>query len=218
MTYSFQEEMQTSKHPAPIIKVCGMRDANNIQAIDHLHPDWMGFIFYPQSSRYVSEVPNILPQHAKRVGVFVHPQFRDVIEHVKQYNLDAVQFHGTASPQMCETFRERGLIVLRAQPVTETFVAETAEYVGKIDYFVFDNPTLKFGGSGQRYNWSLLNRYTGPTPFLLSGGLSPQLINELKQFHHPFLAGYDINSGFEISPALKDEAAVMQFIKEIKQQ
>ena len=217
MTYSFQEEMQTSKHPAPIIKVCGMRDANNIQAIDHLHPDWMGFIFYPQSSRYVSEVPNILPQHAKRVGVFVHPQFRDVIEHVKQYNLDAVQFHGTASPQMCETFRERGLIVLRAQPVTETFVAETAEYVGKIDYFVFDNPTLKFGGSGQRYNWSLLNRYTGPTPFLLSGGLSPQLINELKQFHHPFLAGYDINSGFEISPALKDEAAVMQFIKEIKQ-
>ncbi len=218
MTYSFQEEMQTSKHPAPIIKVCGMRDANNIQAIDHLHPDWMGFIFYPQSSRYVSEVPNILPQHAKRVGVFVHPQFRDVIEHVKQYNLDAVQLHGTASPQMCETFRERGLIVLRAQPVTETFVAETAEYVGKIDYFVFDNPTLKFGGSGQRYNWSLLNRYTGPTPFLLSGGLSPQLINELKQFHHPFLAGYDINSGFEISPALKDEAAVMQFIKEIKQQ
>ena len=218
MTYSFQEEMQTSKHPAPIIKVCGRRDANNIQAIDHLHPDWMGFIFYPQSSRYVSEVPNILPQHAKRVGVFVHPQFRDVIEHVKQYNLDAVQFHGTASPQMCETFRERGLIVLRAQPVTETFVAETAEYVGKIDYFVFDNPTLKFGGSGQRYNWSLLNRYTGPTPFLLSGGLSPQLINELKQFHHPFLAGYDINSGFEISPALKDEAAVMQFIKEIKQQ
>lgn len=218
MTYSFQEEMQTSKHPAPIIKVCGMRDANNIQAIDHLHPDWMGFIFYPQSSRYVSEVPNILPQHAKRVGVFVHPQFRDVIEHVKQYNLDAVQFHGTASPQMCETFRERGLIVLRAQPVTETFVAETAEYVGKIDYFVFDNPTLKFGGSGQRYDWSLLNRYTGPTPFLLSGGLSPQLIDELKQFHHPFLAGYDINSGFEISPALKDEAAVMQFIKEIKQQ
>ena len=218
MTYSFQEEMQTPKHPAPIIKVCGMRDANNIQAIDHLHPDWMGFIFYPQSSRYVSEVPNILPQHAKRVGVFVHPQFRDVIEHVKQYNLDAVQFHGTASPQMCETFRERGLIVLRAQPVTETFVAETAEYVGKIDYFVFDNPTLKFGGSGQRYDWSLLNRYTGPTPFLLSGGLSPQLIDELKQFHHPFLAGYDINSGFEISPALKDEAAVMQFIKEIKQQ
>lgn len=218
MTYSFQEETHTSQHSTPLIKVCGMREANNIQAIDHLHPDWMGFIFYPQSSRYVSEVPCILPQYAKRIGVFVHPQFRDVMEHVKQYNLDAVQFHGTASPQMCATFREHGLKVFRALPVTETFVAETAEYTGKIDYFVFDNPTLKFGGSGQRYDWTLLKRYTGPTPFLLSGGLSPQLLNEIKQFHHPFLAGYDINSGFETAPALKDESAVMQFIKEIKQQ
>lgn len=208
---------QNNTHPtSPIIKVCGMRNASNIQAIDNLRPDLMGFIFYPQSARYVAEVPKQMPQYAKKVGVFVHPQFRDVIDHVKQYGLHAVQFHGKASAEMCEAFRERGLTVIRALPVTETFVSDTAEYVGKVDYFLFDNPTLKFGGSGKTYDWSLLHRYPGPTPFLLSGGLSLQMVATLKSFHHPCLVGYDINSGFELSPGLKDVSLVAQFIKEIK--
>lgn len=216
---SLKMKSNTDVHPSPtspIIKVCGMRDSANIQAIDKLAPDWMGFIFYQHSSRYVEQVPTVMPQRAKRVGVFVHPQFRDVMDHVKRYDLQAVQFHGTASPEVCQSFRERGLIVIRALPVTETFVAETAQYVGKVDYFLFDNPTLKFGGSGQTYDWTLLQRYPGPTPFLLSGGLSLQTVEALKRFAHPFLAGYDINSGFETSPAMKDSAAVAQFIAEMK--
>ena len=202
----------------PLIKVCGMRDAANIQAVEKAGPDWMGFIFYPQSARYVEYVPTSMPQHAKRVGVFVHPQFCDVVDHVKRFDLQAVQFHGTASPDMCQSFRERGLTVIRALPVTETFVADTAVYVGQVDYFLFDTPTLKFGGSGQTYDWSLLQRYPGPTPFLLSGGLSLQMVEQLKHFSHPFLAGYDINSGFETAPAMKDSASVAQFVSEMKHQ
>ena len=113
---------------------------------------------------------------------------------------------------MCDTFKQRGLTVIRALPVTESFVADTAEYTGKIDYFLFDTPTLKFGGSGRHYNWNLLQRYTGPTPFLLSGGLSPQSINDIKTFKHEYLAGYDLNSGFETAPAMKDAAAIANFI------
>ncbi len=199
-----------------IIKVCGMRDASNIRAIEQAGPDWMGFIFYPSSPRYVSELPEYIPDSVTRVGVFVHPKFQDVIQHVKDFHLQAIQLHGKASPEMCQSFREKGIKVIRAVPVTETFVSETAEYVGKVDYFLFDTPTLKFGGSGQSYDWSLLSRYPGPTPFLLSGGLSPDSVDSLQNFHHPCLVGYDINSGFEISPAIKDVAAVKKFIDQIK--
>lgn len=195
-----------------LIKVCGMRNAENIRAVEQAGPDWMGFIFYEPSPRYVAEMPAYMPQQCKRVGVFVHPQFRDVVENVKAFGLQVVQFHGTASPDMCDTFKQRGLTVIRALPVTESFVADTAEYTGKIDYFLFDTPTLKFGGSGRRYNWNLLQRYTGPTPFLLSGGLSPQSINDIKTFKHEYLAGYDLNSGFETAPAMKDAAAIANFI------
>lgn len=195
-----------------IIKVCGMREADNIRAVEQAQPDLMGFIFYPRSPRYVDTVPAYMPQGVERVGVFVHPQYRDVMNHIKQYGLQVVQFHGTASPDMCATFREQGVKVVRALPVTEAFVADTAEYVGKVDLFLFDTPTLKFGGSGKSYDWDLLKRYPGPTPFLLSGGLSPQSVKQLQAFEHPFLAGYDINSGFETAPAVKDAAAVKQFI------
>ncbi len=199
-----------------IIKVCGMRDAENIRAVEQTGADWMGFIFYKKSPRYVSQVPDYLPQQMKRVGVFVNPTFREVMDHVNNFGLHAVQFHGNTLPDMCQAFRERGLIVIRALPVVSTFVADTAEYMEKVDYFLFDTPTLKFGGSGRTYDWQLLQRYNGPTPFLLSGGLSPHSVASLQTFSHPYLAGYDLNSGFETAPALKDATMLQSFIKQIK--
>lgn len=199
-----------------IIKVCGMRDAENIRAVEQTGADWMGFIFYKKSPRYVSQVPDYLPQQMKRVGVFVNPTFREVMDHVNNFGLHAVQFYGNTLPDMCQAFRERGLIVIRALPVVSTFVADTAEYMDKVDYFLFDTPTLKFGGSGRTYDWQLLQRYNGPTPFLLSGGFSPHSVVSLQTFSHPYLAGYDLNSGFETAPALKDATVLQSFIKQIK--
>lgn len=199
-----------------IIKICGLREPENIRAVESAVPDWMGFIFYPRSPRYVSEVPDYLPEHALRVGVFVHPSYHEVLDHVRGYGLKAVQLHGKTSPEMCQRFRERGLTVIRALPVTSDFVAETVGYTDHTDYFLFDTPTLHFGGSGQSYDWSLLHQYAGPVPFLLSGGLSLASIDELKSFTHPYLAGYDLNSGFETAPALKDVEAVKTFITHMR--
>lgn len=199
-----------------IIKVCGLREAENIRAVEAAGADWLGFIFYPKSPRFVDEAPAYLPERSRRVGVFVHPDFVEVVNRVRQFGLHAVQFHGTASPDVCRVFRERGLTVIRALPVTETFVSETAQYVGKVDYFLFDTPTLKFGGSGRTYDWSLLRRYPGPTPFILSGGLSPEAAADVKRFRHPLCAGYDLNSGFETAPGLKDAGAVKQFVEYVR--
>ncbi len=198
-----------------IIKVCGLGEANNIRAVEEAGAHWFGFIFYPQSPRFIDKRPAYLPKRGKRVGVFVHPSYREVLERVKQFELDAVQFHGNASPEICQTFKDRGIIVIRALPTKPDFVAETAAYTKHIDYFLFDTPTLSFGGSGRSYDWTLLKRYKGPVPFLLSGGLSLSLLPELQKFSHPNLAGYDLNSGFEIAPGIKDAAAVQQFIRQI---
>lgn len=199
-----------------IVKVCGLREAENIRAVEEAGTDWFGFIFYPQSPRFVDKTPAYLPRHGLRVGVFVHPDFREVTRRVRQFGLQAVQFHGTASPDVCQTYRERGLVVIRALSATLESLAETAAYTGKTDYFLFDTPTLHFGGSGRTYNWTLLHRYEGQTPFLLSGGLSPNSLPALQKFHHPLLAGYDLNSGFETAPAMKDAATIKRFIQEIK--
>ncbi len=200
-----------------IIKVCGLREADNIRAVEQAGADWAGFIFYPSSPRFVDTVPGYLPDSCRRVGVFVHPTYREVKQRVKQFGLQAVQLHGKASAEMCRCFRDEGLTVIRALPAVDTFVADTAEYVGSVDYFLFDTPTLRFGGSGRSYDWSLLSRYPGPTPFLLSGGLSPQSVDELRKFRHPCLAGYDLNSGFETAPGVKDAAAVAQFVAAMRQ-
>ena len=66
------------------------------------------------------------------------------------------------------------------------------------------------------YDWTLLQSYDGNVPFLLSGGLRPALLPALLRFHHPRLAGYDLNSGFETAPAIKDADAIRGFVTEMK--
>lgn len=199
-----------------IIKVCGLREAGNIRAVEAAGADWFGFIFYPRSPRYVDVPPAYLPGRGKRVGVFVNAVPEEVGCRVAQFGLQAVQLHGEASPGLCRTFRRQGLTVIRALPATGSVAEEAAPYQGAVDFFLFDTPTPQFGGSGQPYDWSVLRRYQGPAPFLLSGGISLRSLPALHAFRHPLCAGFDLNSGFETAPAVKDAAAVRQFILHIK--
>lgn len=199
-----------------IIKVCGLREAENIRAVEAAGASWFGFIFYARSPRFVDAPPAYLPQRGRRVGVFVHADFDEVTARVRQFGLHAVQLHGEASPELCRSLRAQGLIVVRALPVTESFVEETEAYLAAVDYFVFDTPTPDFGGSGRAYDHNRLLRYDGHVPFLLSGGLSPQSVAELRRFHHPRCAGYDLNSGFETAPGMKDAEAVAEFVRQMR--
>ena len=197
-----------------IIKVCGMRDAENIRAVEReAAPDWMGFIFYAPSPRYVAERPDYLPEECRRVGVFVRATYREIISRVEAFGLQAVQLHGEVYPEQCRKLRERGLTVLRALPVDEHLAVATQQYEGCVDYFLFDTPTPLHGGSGLRYDWKKLQVYHGHTPFLLSGGLKADLLKELLHFRHPRWAGIDLNSGFEMAPALKDVQTLKPFIQ-----
>lgn len=204
-----------------IVKVCGMREAENIRAVEALGVDWMGFIFWEHSSRNVCQRPAYLPEKAKRVGVFVDAPLDVVCQHVEAFGLDVVQLHGSESPAFLHDLRSlcdaRLLIVKAFSIATRDDLLPTSLYEGLADYFLFDTKAQLVGGNGRKFDWSVLAHYDGSTPFLLSGGIGPDDASRLSAFSHPLLAGIDLNSRFEAAPALKNVELLKQFLYDIQQ-
>lgn len=187
-----------------------MKVPGNIKAIADLGPDYMGFIFYGKSPRYVGGLPAgelaALPASIIKTGVFVNEGIETVKQLINEYKLSAVQLHGTESPEYCAGLRKQ-VTVLKAFGVDESFDFELLEnYVDSVDYFLFDTKTAAHGGSGQVFDWAVLDKYKIQVPFFLSGGLSAENLAEVKQLKHLAFYGVDLNSRFEIEPGLKDEA------------
>lgn len=202
-----------------LIKVCGMREAENIRQVETLGIDWMGFIFYPRSPRFVGEtfIEATSEQPVRRVGVFVNASPEEMIETARKYKLDYLQLHGNESADDCYALQKRGFALIKAFSIaSEKDLEKTADYEGRVDYFLFDTKCEGYGGSGKQFDWSVLAAYKGSTPFLLSGGLRPESLEALRHFHHPRLAGIDLNSGFETAPGMKDVAKLKGFVEEVK--
>lgn len=202
-----------------IIKVCGMRDAENIQQVEQLDVDWMGFIFYPGSPRYVGNKISYVPKKVKKIGVFVNANPQLIRDITDQNQLNAVQLHGSEPPWYCIQLQQEGFKVIKSFGVDSNGLIPKAQlhaYEGKCNYFLFDTKTKQHGGSGRKFNWKGLAEYESETPFILSGGISPEDAEEIKSFHHPKFAGININSRFETEPALKDIGLIKDFIKQIR--
>lgn len=196
-----------------MIKVCGMREAENIREAEALGIDLMGFIFWPKSSRYVSERPAYLPKKCKRVGVFVDASLEDIRQHVTDYQLDIIQLHGQESPAFAKALKPLPVIKAFNIATAEDF-RQTVAYEGIVDYFLFDSKGKAVGGNGKKFDWSVLEAYHGETPFLLSGGIGPDDAESVISFHQPKCIGIDLNSRFEIEPALKDIPKLRQFVNQ----
>ncbi|MFZ2431372.1 MAG: phosphoribosylanthranilate isomerase [Lutibacter sp.] len=194
------------------IKVCGMRESENISELMTLKPDYVGFIFYDKSKRFVADFPQIeIPSTTKKVGVFVNETIEEIGEKVQKYDLDFVQLHGNETPEFCEKLASKSIKIIKAFSVGENFDFSAIKPFEKhVSLFLFDTKGNNYGGNGIKFNWDLLQNYTGKTSFLLSGGISKNDAAEIKKFKHPAFLGIDINSGFELEPGLKN-------IKEIKE-
>ena len=218
-----------------VIKVCGMRDARNIREVSQLGVDMIGMIFYPKSPRYVemqSSHAGIIPDYAKedisiessktpvRVGVFVDDMVQNIVTRVVNYHLDYVQLHGNEPREMCENLRSTldpdirpGIKIIKAISVSDASdIQKYKEYVGAVDLFLFDTKCKTVGGSGQQFDWQVLEQYDGEVPFLLSGGIGPDDASRLHAFHHPKCIGIDLNSRFEIEPGVKDVEKLKGFL------
>ena len=188
-----------------------MRDAENIREVEALGIDMMGFIFYPKSSRYVSEQPAYLPQKCKRVGVFVNEDVENIKKIADNYALDFIQLHGHESIEDVQKLQDRK-VIKAFNIATKEDLDATVPYVGLVDYFLFDTKGPSVGGNGEKFDWSILDAYNGDTPFLLSGGIGPDDAERIKTFRHPKCIGIDLNSRFEIEPGIKDIVKLKTFL------
>ena len=202
-----------------MIKVCGMREADNIREVEALGIDMMGFIFWPKSSRYVSQCPDYLPKRVKRVGVFVDEDPEQVKRLADDYGLDYIQLHGHETPEVISYLRTPALphprIIKAFNISTAEDLIQTQPYEGLVDYFLFDAKGKSVGGNGEKFNWNVLDAYQGSTPFLLSGGICPGDAVRVNAFYHPNCIGIDLNSRFELAPGLKDVNALRRFVNDI---
>lgn len=204
------------------IKVCGMRDSDNIRKIEALGIDMMGFIFWQPSRRYVSSLPDYLPGCA-RTGVFVNASTEYIRQQVHTYGLSFVQLHGQESPAFCRelqnTLRQSGKASVG---LIKAFSLSSPEDLSTVRHYedlcpmlLFDTKTPLPGGSGQQFDWQILQQYQGNTPFLLSGGIGPEDTGRLQAFSHPLCQGIDLNSRFEQTPGRKDVTLLKNFLKQL---
>ena len=207
-----------------IIKVCGMREAENIASIALLKPDFMGFIFYSFSSRDVStsllkEIVDKVPKDIKKVAVFVNENLENVLSIIKEYGFSCVQLHGNESVEYCKSIKETGISVIKVFSIQTSLDFDLIEkYDDVADYYLFDTKSPKHGGTGQKFDWTLLENYRSQKPVLLSGGINSEDVQQVKDIveKFPFIKGLDLNSKFEISPAIKDSDKLESFIRAVR--
>lgn len=210
------------KKPFSCIKVCGMRQSDNIRQVEALGIDMMGFIFWEPSARYVAQKPDYLPACA-RTGVFVNATPEYILSTVRAYGLSYVQLHGPESPEFCHHLRlalnQGGLASVQLIKAFSISVpgdlASVRQYETPCRFLLFDTKTPLPGGSGKQFDWQIMQYYSGTLPFLLSGGIGPNDAHRLQEFHHPLCVGIDLNSRFEISPGLKDATLLKNFLTQL---
>ena len=202
------------------LKICGMKYADNIAEVLQLQPDYLGFIFYAPSKRFVGEdfeerITSLIPAKTKKVGVFVKSDLEYITSKVEKYGLQCVQLHGGESPEFCQKLQQMKLDieVLKVFSVGENFDFEKLKpYENTCDYFLFDTKGKDYGGNGVTFNWKLMENYPSQKPFFLSGGIGLEHLPLLQEWQHPQLYAIDVNSRFEVRPAWKD----VEKLKELK--
>lgn len=218
-----------------------MRDGENIRQVAELGVNWIGMIFWEKSPRNVTMVPThagIIPDRSplspqqlallpKRVGVFVDEMPQNIISRVVNFKLDLVQLHGHETPTLVRNLRRTldpdirpGIQFIKAISIPagatgNDIVAAYKDYEDCVDYFLFDTRSPSVGGSGEQFDWSVLDAYDGSKPFLLSGGIGPDDAERIASFHHPKCIGIDLNSRFETAPGMKDVEALRRFLSQL---
>ena len=195
-------------------KVCGMKYADNIQEITELIPDYMGFIFYEKSARYVgNEIDPMLikqiPKSIKKVAVFVNADLDEVVQICRNFKFDYAQIHGDETADYCKKLQKSGIKVIKAFQVDTDFdFIKTKSYKAFCDFFLFDTKTTQYGGSGVQFNWEILKNYDNEVPFFLSGGIGLDNIDQALKIEGLNIEAFDLNSKFEIEPGRKEQLLI----------
>ena len=220
------------------IKVCGITDINQALALDALCVDYIGFIFYAPSKRYVlnnvalTDLKIFTPTHAKKVGVFVNESIESIVNTVVAAGLDMVQLHGDEDAlyysllkskfnelaQEKTTINNKNIEVIKVFRVGDS-MPNLTPFENIADYYLFDTDSKIYGGTGAHFNWELLKGNTIGKPYFLSGGIGPNDVGGIEVMKQTKagkdLLALDINSQFEIEPGVKNLEKIKSFIDAI---
>lgn len=210
------------------IKVCGLTKLNQIQELTDLGVDFLGFIFYEKSPRYVlnhltlKQIGKI--NHHGKVGVFVNEDLEKVIDIIEKTDIQYVQLHGDEDEDFISELKYRLMdtikiikvvripFVIPTKEESKRFFTSLRSVQNDINYLLFDTDSQSFGGTGTSFDWNVLNEIEIPVPYFLSGGISEENIHQLTTINHqPF--ALDINSKFEIETGNKDLEKIKEFKK-----
>lgn len=201
------------------IKVCGMVSKNNVKEVAALSPDFMGFIFYQSSPRYVGEhleLPDWNPA-IRKVAVFVNETTENILKTCDRYQIKMAQLHGDESPLFCQQLQSGGLEIIKAFALDEQFDFQVLQpYQNAVDYFLLDAKGKYKGGNGLTFNWQLLDKYKLQIPFFLSGGINADNVAAVKNLRHERLFAIDVNSGVEDQPGLKSPSKLNELVQNFK--
>ena len=204
------------------IKVCGMKYPENMRDVAGLDIEIQGYIFYAPSKRDVGHLEEenkklLFQTNKEKAGVFVNKRndFIQTIAH--KYKLDYIQLHGDESPDECKQLKVTNCKIIKAFRLDETFdFSQLSTYKGIVDFFLFDTKAELIGGTGKKFDWSILDNYKLNIPFFLSGGIGPNDASSIQSIDHKMFHGIDLNSGFEDSPGLKNIEKLRIFISQLK--
>jgi len=202
------------------IKICGLKDPGNIKSVAALTPDYMGFICYHLTPRFIADMPadalEFLPVTINKTAVLVDENAETIHSLIDKFGFNTIQLHGSEGPDFTNSFRNK-VTVIKAFGLNDDFNFEQLNaYAGKVDFFLFDTKTKLYGGSGETFDWRILDNYQLNIPFFLSGDLSLDNLEEVRQIDHPQFYGVDLNSKFEIAPGLKDIDKLKQAFEMLK--
>ena len=203
-------------------KVCGMTDPKNVEEVAKHQPDYLGFIFYTRSVRYVGKKPDAalfsaVPPGINKTAVFVNEYLERMIDLTGKHGINTVQLHGMESPEVCKALRLHGKTVIKVFPGDQVGNSKLLkDYEGVADFFLFDTPVRSHGGSGRKFDWDKLDQCCSRKKYFLSGGISPEDASHVRKLDKKGLYAVDINSRFETEPGIKDPALVGNFIKTLR--
>ena len=197
-------------------KVCGMREEENCLEVAQSNPDFMGFIFAKKSPRYVGSdyiIPSNISDEIQKVGVFVDETIERIMELSTSAGFTWVQLHGDEGDEQIEKLKKGGLRVIKAISVSSEEDVEKANHFSKLpDYFLFDTKKgAKVGGTGERFNWQILDAYQQRVPIILAGGLDIESVEAAIELSKKYpIEVLDFNSKLEIEPGVKDVSKVIE--------
>jgi phosphoribosylanthranilate isomerase len=202
------------------IKVCGLRNPANIAEVIMLEPQYMGFILYGGSPRYVSmkeycNLIKIIPVSIRKVGVLVNEPLKEALKVAQSGVFDLIQLHGNESVDYCRKLSQE-IGIIKAFSVSEALPDNLSEYNSYCKMFLFDTAGEKYGGTGKMFDHRILSGYSPDTDYILSGGISADDSTYIKSMNSDRMVAVDLNSRFEIRPGIKDINLLKNFIEKIR--